>query len=566
MQESELCGLDNPQTVNSIPRGPGNVCVLSLLFSVTFMLAFPPFNLWPCILIAPAMLVLASLRAARWYSLVACLGGSQLLMWLWFQSWVHEVSEFGWPLLAIHLSLWPVLLGLAFRRLCTDKWFASIPLAVLVPLGFIAMDYVRGTIMFNGYAWYLMGQPMIECLPLAQVADLGGQELAGILPASIGGLLADWVLDRSGGYRRFPRGSVITGVIAVFVLGYGLLKIRPLEYGIPGPNTILVQTNLPASNKIAWTAEQQLRDADTFAQQTLEAIQSARDNGIEPDLVVWPETMLPGVGLEAESTQAMSNWGSEFGNHFRTFASQLRELGGVPLLLGSTGYAELGANDEGALRYDSRFNSVYLVDRSLPDARYDKVHLTPFGERMPIISDYPWLEEALLSIGAAGMSFDLEEGASADPLEMTFGEAENELALRFGTPICFEDTVAGVCRKMVWNGTRKDALLLINLSNDGWFGTSVRGRRMHLQASRFRAIENRVDLLRCVNTGFSAWIDSSGRIRAEAKPRTEAAILAQPSLDGGWTVFAAIGQWPSVIVTLVFMTMFLISVFHPFTS
>ena len=89
------------------------------------------------------------------------------------------------------------------------------------------------------------------------------------------------------------------------------------------------------------------------------------------------------------------------------------------------------------------------------------------------------------------------------------------------------------------------------------------GRRIHLQASRFRSIENRVDLLRCVNTGYSAWVDSSGRIRAEAEPRVEATILAQPSLDGGWTVFAAIGQWPSVIVTLIFVMMFLLSLFHP---
>ena len=566
MQESELCELDAPHAVKSIPRGPGNVLVLSLLFSVTFMLAFPPFNIWPLIMIAPAMLVLASLRAARWYSLVLCLGGSQLLMWLWIQSWVREVSEFGWPLISIHLSLWPVLLGLVFRRLCSDRWCASVPLAILVPLGFIAMDYIRGTIIFNGYAWYLMGQPMIEWLPLAQVADLGGQELAALVPASIGGVLAEYALDRSAGHRRFPRGGLITGMIVVLVVGYGLLRIRPLDFGTPGPRTLLVQTNLPASNKVAWTAEQQLRDADRFAQQTLTALKASREEGIEPDLIVWPETMLPGVGLEEESVQAMSAWGSEFGRHFRTFASQLRELGEVPLLLGSTGYLGLGAGEDGGLTFDARFNSVYLVDRALPDSRYDKVHLTPFGERMPIISDFPWLEEALLSIGANGMSFDLEEGTSTDPLELTFDQSEREVAVRFGTPVCFEDTVAGVCRNMVWDGIRKDALLLINLSNDGWFGTSIMGRRMHLQASRFRAIENRVDLLRCVNTGFSAWIDSSGRIRAEAPPLTEASILAQPSLNSGWTVFAAIGQWPSVIVTMIFMAMFVLSMFHPSSS
>jgi apolipoprotein N-acyltransferase len=273
--------------------------------------------------------------------------------------------------------------------------------------------------------------------------------------------------------------------------------------------------------------------------------------------------MLPGVGLEENSVQAMSAWGSEFGTHFRTFASQLRELGGVPLLLGGTGYEGLGEGAEGQLKFDARFNSVYLVDRALPDARYDKVHLTPFGERMPIISDFPWLEEMLLNIGANGMTFDLERGASADPLELRFNREGRDEVVRFGTPVCFEDTVSRVCRKMVWNNGRKDALLLINLSNDGWFGSSVMGRRMHLQASRFRSIENRVDLLRCVNTGYSAWVDSSGRIRAEAGPRVEATILAQPSLDGGWTVFAAIGQWPSVIVTLIFVMMFLLSLFHP---
>jgi apolipoprotein N-acyltransferase len=106
------------------------------------------------------------------------------------------------------------------------------------------------------------------------------------------------------------------------------------------------------------------------------------------------------------------------------------------------------------------------------------------------------------------------------------------------TPICFEDTVAPLCRRMIYDGGEKIAHILINLSNDGWFGDEDGGRAQHLQIARFRCIENRVPMVRAVNTGLSASIDSTGRIDAserngDAPPavRTPGTIAATVQID-----------------------------------
>jgi len=529
------------------------VAAFSALAALAMVLAFPPVGAWPLVFIAPMPLVLAALCAQSHRVLVFWVFIFQFAGWLAVQSWIRQVSVAGWPALAVYLALWGVVLACCLRVIARSERFRSIPLAVVVPIAWIGIEWLRGSVVLGGYPWYLLGQPTIGWLPLAQVADLGGQELSGILPAAVAGALCDMVLRERLTESVRTRTLIATLALALAVIGYGFLRIRPLDGGTPGPKVLLVQTNIATSNKMAWTPQQKLRDVNGFAQLTMDALGQLRAQEIVPDLVVWPETMLPGPGLEADSVAAYETGGWFPGDYFRDLVVDLRGLAGVPLLLGSGSYEELVAPESGEFTWRNHYNSAYFVDGEPPFARYDKINLTPFGERMPVISRYPWLEERLLALGASGMEFNLDAAEEVVRFELPLAHDGGRMSM--ATPICFEDTVPWVCREMVWGGDRseKQALALVNLSNDGWFGTSIAGRRMHLMISRFRSIENRVPLLRSVNTGITAWVDSSGRVRGRLAPETTGTLLATPRLDRGWTVFGAIGQSIPVIMTIVLL-------------
>jgi apolipoprotein N-acyltransferase len=531
------------------------VAGLSAAHALMLGLAFPPLGAWPLVFLAPIPLVVVAIHARSPLVLAAWVFLAQLVAWLAIQSWVREVSEAGWPAIAAYLSLWSVFLALCLRLIARANVFRGVPLALVVAVTWVAFDYLRGSIALGGYPWYLLGQPTIGWLPLAQVADLGGQELAGILPAAFAGAIAEFMVAG----RLARRGRIVallaTACLCVCVIVYGVVRIRPVGSSEAGPVVLLIQTNIPTSNKIAWSPAAQVRDVDSFARQTMEGLSGLRREGIEPDLAVWPETMLPGPGLEEASVQAYEAGGWFPGSYFRDLVKELRQLAGVPLLLGSGSYQGLVAPENGEFAWDAHFNSVYFIDSEMPDARYDKVHLTPFGERMPLISNSDWLEQKLLDFGATGMFFNLDEAEEIVRFELAYTTPTGESArVVLGTPICFEDTVAGVCREMVWGDEgEKQALLLISLSNDGWFGRSIGGREMHLQASRFRSIENRVPMLRAVNTGISAWIDTSGRMRARLPMGSTGIVVATVGLDRGWTVFGTIGQLPSVMMSIVLL-------------
>ena len=151
-----------------------------------------------------------------------------------------------------------------------------------------------------------------------------------------------------------------------------------------------------------------------------------------------------------------------------------------------------------------------LLQGDSPFQRYDKFFLTPFGETMPYISAWPWLERLLLKHWRGrNLSFELDSNPDINVLELQWQpDAGGVSVARLATPICFEDTVARLCRRMAYQNGGKRIDAFVNISNDGWFNSSVADRKLHAQIARFRCIENRVPMVRCVNTGMSIWVDS----------------------------------------------------------
>jgi apolipoprotein N-acyltransferase len=219
---------------------------------------------------------------------------------------------------------------------------------------------------------------------------------------------------------------------------------------------------------VKWDPEFQESTLATYERLTREAAAGGAR------LVVWPESAVPFYlqddRLRAERVQSLA-----------------RDLKAA-MVVGSPAY-EAGP---GGVRY---FNSAYLIDeQGGVGGRSDKVHLVPFGEYVPLAWLFPFVNKLVAGIG------DFSPGSGTIPL------ASSQAPL--GVLVCFEGIFPEIARGYVSRGAR----LLVNITNDAWFGRSS-APHQHLAMTVFRAVENRVPLVRSANTGISAIIDSRGHIR-----------------------------------------------------
>jgi apolipoprotein N-acyltransferase len=517
---------------------------LALLSAVLFALSFEPARLWVLCFLSPAPLAWLALRARRTRRTALLVVGAHLVAWLLMQAWLLQVTPLGYPLLALYLALYPGIFFIILSRAAATPATAAWPMTILVPVTWVALEFLRGHVVMNGYPWFLLGHPTIDIPAFAQAADLGGAYLVSFLVATVSGALVD--LSRRGGDAAFRRRARVAAALAALLgaanLGYGAFRLsQPAPSGTP-LRVLVIQTNLPQDNKTAWSIAAQYDDFRRFLDQTLEAHRQAAGSG-PVDLVVWPETMLPGFGLEPATIRTLLEGRLVPGDDFARAIAELQRVLETPLLVGSVCYEGLRVAD-GAWAWDAHYNSAYLLTATGRPQRYDKHFLTPFGETMPYISAWEWLEKLLLRLGARGMSFDLDASPDVSVLALP-GPAGG---LGIGTPICYEDTIPWVCRRMVYQGGAKRAGLLVNLSNDGWFGWFDGGRAQHNQAARFRCIEGRVPMVRAANTGQSAAFDSRGKSAGAigrgryGEARRSGALLAELHLDPRTTVYGRVGD------------------------
>jgi apolipoprotein N-acyltransferase len=286
---------------------------------------------------------------------------------------------------------------------------------------------------------------------------------------------------------------------AAFSLVYGAVRIQEVEDTVevaPSIEIGLVQVNMGVFEK-----QQQMLDAH---QRHLE--QSAdleRDSPL--DLLVWPESAY--------------NY-PRFDRMLPFIAKEVRQNLQSPILFGALSVT----HEEG---YRQLYNSVYLTDRDgLVAQRYDKTHLAMFGEYLPLGDRFPRLYQLSPNSGW------FTPGSHVDPL--SFGP------WRISTPVCYEDILPDVIRQMV---SRGDPHLLVNLTNDAWFG-DTQEPWIHLRLSQFRAIEHRRYLVRATNSGVSAIIDPVGRIVAHTEVGTRENLRGTVHMMEGHTLYGRLGDWP----------------------
>ncbi|MEO1008527.1 MAG: apolipoprotein N-acyltransferase [Planctomycetota bacterium] len=492
--------------------------VAGLWYALAGLLSGEPIAWWPLAVASPAGLMavaLAASRRGRYAKLSAALGAmlGALPMWSITHAWIMDISALGYPPGMLLQASWAgafVLAASLALRGTRPPLAAAATLAVL----WSAVEVARGQVLFGGYPWLLVGHPLIDAprvsLAGAVVGAYGVGFAAALSTAAVIGL-ALGVLQR----ERIVGCVALIAVpwLALALLGLLAPPVGEAPGGDRGIRAGIVQTNVPQSNRTNWDIERQI---DLFAR----FVEMTRQLGGEADVIVWPETMLPGPPIGVDAVRAMR----DFGLYYETergrlnawsFAEELAGIQGelgVPMLVGAASQdgLEFSRAEDGSIQsdYDALHNSVHLFsDGRLTSQRYDKMRLTIFGEVIPLVSRWGWLERQLSAIGASGMTFDLDAAPEPSWIDVPLAGGD---ALRVATPICFEIAYEGVCRRLATGGgDRVDAL--VNATNDGWMGDSDAARATHMQLARWRALELGVPIVRAANTGISAILDARGR-------------------------------------------------------
>jgi len=517
------------------------------LHGLAMGLAFASVGLWAVVMVAIWPLARVGLRTPRGRlgraAVMASLGA--LPFWAWSHQFVLGSSALGFYPLVVYLSIYPGLFVWLLGRV--SRRFPAAPLWAVIPVLWVGLEFLRGEIVWDGYAWYLVGQPLIELSAGRRYAPIVGAYGVSAWVA----LVTGWCFDLARVWSRESPAAQDAGLGATgggrgawglrlvgVLLGLGALGgftvqgLGPQAKGAGMVRVAVVQTNVPQKIKGDWPIGRRLRDFERFADLTLRASAMVSADGRPVDLIVWPETSFPGFWLNGAAVEREREAGLSFdagekrgrvaSTYFYDRMLELQRAAGASMVVGAMAAegVRIGIEADGQVKIetDREFNSVFVIDRGeVSGDRYDKAHLTPFGEVMPYISRWGWLERRLLALGAEGMTFGLTAGTKVTPLGVSLGEGRE---IRVATPICFEATVAGVCRRMVYGGGGggaggvRGADLIAAVTNDGWFHWQNSGRRMHLLVSRWRCAELGVPMARAANTGISALVDGQGRVVA----------------------------------------------------
>ena len=375
------------------------------------------------------------------------------------------------------------------------------------PAAWVGLEYIRGH-LFGGLPWFFLGATQHEMLRLVQVADLGGIWLVSALVAFVNAAILS--------ERRVYRGAAAASMVVAFA--YGAIRLNTIEMR-DGPTLAIVQPNIPQHLKALSTqaASQALENYRTHVALTLEAAKE------KPALIIWPEAALY-HGLRWHSGRG--EWIKDL--WYRRIVLPSEETG-IPTLIGLL-VTEVGAGPSVTFT-----NSALLVEPGAGIAkRFDKVHLVPFAEFIPMANTFPWMRDLVHKYSGLYLQ-DMRPGEGY-PLWDLEGR-------RFGMQICFEAIFPEISREIARNG----GAFSVNISNDGWFQDSAELDQM-LAMSRIRAIENRIGFVRATNTGISAFIEPTGRVAAriekEGRLKEVKGILVAPvRTTASGSLYRALGDW-----------------------
>ncbi len=297
--------------------------------------------------------------------------------------------------------------------------------------------------------------------------------------------------------KKLPFAEIaVAAILTAGVVWYGLMRLELYEKQSAKTLTVaLVQGNI--AQDVKWEPAFLDKTMQIYSRLTLDTAAE------KPDLVVWPEAATPFYFQHEAKYQEM-------------VAGIMKRVGAY-LLLGSPAWDQSG----GEAKF---FNSAFLISpEGQIRGRYDKIHLVPYGEYVPLKQLFPFIEKMVVGIG------DFSSGNEAKTLQLPSGS--------FGTLICYEIIFPDLVRRFA----EKGAGFLVNITNDAWFGRTA-APYQHLSMAALRAVENRRCIARAANTGVSAIIDASGRIVRQTKIFTPADLTGIISIYEEKTFYTRYGD------------------------
>jgi apolipoprotein N-acyltransferase len=473
----------------------------ALLFvcGALLILSFAPFG-W--FVLAPLLLVpllygflhstpKAAAAIGFWFGAGLFLAGTY---WLYIS--IHVFGEAPLPVaiflmlgLVVIMGLYYAAAGWLIARLCKGRALWLLPVA---PAVWVVIEWLRGWVV-SGFPWLSLGYSQIDS-PLAGFAPLLG--VYGLSLFVLVSAVALLLAASSGGRRRW---WLLGVAILPWVGGQVVRNVQWTDPAGPPITATIVQGGIPQDRK--WAADQ--------FRPTLSLYRNSLAEHSQSQLIVWPEVAIPSLLDLVDS-------------YVEALQDDLRPAR-QSLLFGIL---------ERDLAEKKVYNSVVLLDGTTRQI-YRKRHLVPFGEYFPV-PDFvrEWMR--LMSLPNS----DISAGAAVQALLTTAGGHKLAVA------ICYEDAYGAEQLSAL-----PEASILINVSNDAWFGDSI-APHQHLEIARMRALEVGRPVVRATNTGISAFIAANGSVATRAPQFDTAAITSRVIPRQGLTPYARFGNTPVILLML----------------
>jgi apolipoprotein N-acyltransferase len=489
--------------------------LLAVVSGVLLALSFPKadFSVLAWFAFVPLLLAIAKKRPVIAFRLgfvcgLTAYGG--ILYWLNIVMILY--GKLPWPasfslflILAAYMAFYVGLIAMLVRK----GEMSGISPILTFPFLWVGFEFLR-SFLLTGFPWASLGYSQYRILPLIQIADI-----TGVYGLSFLIVLANVVLLRiiRGAVMKGPsiypaKSAALLVVLLILTLVYGFMRLNSVERGEP-LRVVLVQGNI--AQDVKW--DPAFQEATVAAYERLTREGCAGGSG----LVVWPESAVPFYFQDD----------LKYASRIKRVATDVKSY----LVTGSPAYDSEG----GSIRYR---NSAFLLSpKGEVLGRSDKVHLVPFGEYVPLAGLLPFVHKLVVGIG------DFSPGTGTFPLAIDKG--------KIGVLVCFEGIFPELSRGYVRAGSR----LLVNITNDAWYGRSS-APYQHLSMTVFRAVENRVPLVRAANTGITAIIDSRGHIRGMTQLFTETYLAGEVRMGEGETIYNRYGDifaWLCLALSAIFI-------------